>query len=119
MFALNESTLGWTPEWWRAASTEPSLATVQPRAIPEPLHGIVPALVASLVRRPGLPVGTLASAVVQFQPILSQIAEHQRRQRPLQDPLSYATASDYEAEYMVGATLRGAAKGHACTWLEL
>lgn len=52
----------------------------------------------------------MASTALQFEPILTDIAEHLGRQRPLQDPLSDATAADYEAEYMVGATLQGAAK---------
>ena len=86
---------------------------VQPMAIAEPLHGIVPATVASLARRSGLPAGMLASAVLQFEPILTEMGVHRQLQRQRPHPLSNAIASDYEAEFMVGATLEGAAKGHA------
>ena len=79
---------------------------VQPRIIPEQLHGLVPALVASLARRPGLPPGMLASAVLQFAPILVSIADHQRQQGILNRAAPDAITSDYEAEYMVGATTK-------------
>ena len=76
---------------------------MQPEAIPQQLHGLVPALLASLARRRGLPAGMLSSAVLQFEPILSSIADCQREQRILNSAAS-DDLLDYDAEYMVRVT---------------
>ena len=77
---------------------------MQPEAIPQQLHGIVPALVASLARRQSLPAGMLTSAVLQFGPIMSCIADLQPQQRDTNTAAPNAIISDYDAEYMVGVT---------------
>ena len=70
--------------------------------IPEQLHALIPAMLASFARRRGLPPGMLTSAVLQFEPILVIIGEHQRRQRSRSSAVLEAIISDYDAEFMVG-----------------
>ena len=112
----DEDVLGASATWvsaWTACHYQPGMLCdlilwlrlgghVQPGALPQHLHGLVPALVASLARRPGLPPGMLASVVLQFEPILSSIAEHQRQQGIPNRAAPDAITSDYDAEYMVG-----------------
>ena len=70
--------------------------------IPEQLHALIPAMLASFARRRGLPAGMLTSAVLQFEHILVIIGEHQRRQRSQSSAVPDAIIADYETEFMVG-----------------